>query len=127
MLPSLGAAELLTIAIVALILIGPKELPTLLRSIGRFVGAFRRTANAFRDEFNRAVRDSELENLRDDLTKPVDGTGKRSPTSGKTPEPSIEPAHLRARASQEARKTSPPESPPEKPSTGEGLQPVKDR
>ncbi|MEL6872331.1 MAG: Sec-independent protein translocase protein TatB, partial [Pseudomonadota bacterium] len=44
----IGWTELLVIGVVALLVVGPKELPGLLRTIGRYVGMIRRQANEFR-------------------------------------------------------------------------------
>lgn len=41
MLPDIGGTELLVIAAVALIVVGPKDLPALLRKLGQFVGRMR--------------------------------------------------------------------------------------
>ncbi len=49
-----GFGELLLIGIVALIIIGPKELPTVFRQLGRFTGKIRRMAR----EFSRAMEDA---------------------------------------------------------------------
>ena len=49
-----GFGELLLIGIVALIIIGPKELPTVFRQMGRFTGKVRRMAR----EFSRAMEDA---------------------------------------------------------------------
>ena len=60
----IGWTELLIIAIVAIIVVGPKDLPRMLRSLGRTAGQLRRTANEFREQFDDALRESELEELR---------------------------------------------------------------
>ncbi len=59
----IGWSELLIIAVVAIIVIGPKDLPRMLRNLGRAMGAVRRTASEFKAQFEDAVRDSELEEL----------------------------------------------------------------
>ena len=59
----IGWSELLIIAVVAIIVIGPKDLPRVLRNLGRAVGAVRRTAGEFRAQFEDAVRESELDEL----------------------------------------------------------------
>jgi sec-independent protein translocase protein TatB len=59
----IGWSELLIIAVVAIIVIGPKDLPRVLRNLGRAMGAVRRTASEFKAQFEDAVRDSELEEL----------------------------------------------------------------
>ncbi|MDP2411744.1 MAG: Sec-independent protein translocase protein TatB [Pseudolabrys sp.] len=55
--------EIVVIGIVALIAIGPKELPTVLRSIGQFMGKIRRMANEFQGQFQEALREAELSDL----------------------------------------------------------------
>jgi sec-independent protein translocase protein TatB len=64
MLPDIGGAELLVIAAVALIVVGPKDLPVLLRKLGQFVGKIRGMANEFRASFDEMARQSELDELR---------------------------------------------------------------
>lgn len=59
--------ELLVVGIVALIVVGPKELPTLLRTVGKYVGAIKRQASEFRAQFDEAMRETELEQLRRDV------------------------------------------------------------
>lgn len=59
--------EILVIGIVALIVVGPKELPTLLRTIGKYMGVIKRQAAEFRAQFDEAMRESELDQLRKDV------------------------------------------------------------
>lgn len=68
MVPGIGGGELILIAVVALVVVGPKDLPKLLRQLGRFVGKMRRMADEFRTSFDDMARQSEL----DDLRKEVD-------------------------------------------------------
>lgn len=68
MVPGIGGGELILIAVVALVVVGPKDLPKLLRQLGRFVGKMRRMADEFRTSFEDMARQSEL----DDLRKEVD-------------------------------------------------------
>ena len=56
--------ELLLIAAVALIVVGPKDLPILLRKLGQFVGKMRGMAAEFRASFDEMARQSELDELR---------------------------------------------------------------
>ncbi len=68
----LGWSEMLIIAVVAIIVVGPKDLPGMLRNIGRFVGQAKRMANEFTGQFQEALRDSELDDLKkefNDITK----------------------------------------------------------
>lgn len=64
MLPDIGATELLVIAIVALIFVGPKDLPLLLRRLGQFMAKVRAMAAEFRASFDDMARQSELDELR---------------------------------------------------------------
>jgi sec-independent protein translocase protein TatB len=64
MLPDIGGTELLVIAAVALIVVGPKDLPVLLRKLGQFVGRMRGMASEFRASFDEMARQSELDELR---------------------------------------------------------------
>lgn len=59
-----GWGEIVVIGIVALIAIGPKELPTVLRSIGHWMGKIRRMANEFQGQFNEALREADLTDLK---------------------------------------------------------------
>ena len=59
-----GWGEMVVIGIVALIAIGPKELPTVLRTIGMWMGKIRRMANEFQGQFQEAVREAELTDLK---------------------------------------------------------------
>jgi sec-independent protein translocase protein TatB len=65
----IGWSELLVIGIVALVVIGPKELPGLLRTIGAMMGKVRRMAGEFQGQFNEAMREAELEDLRKQAEK----------------------------------------------------------
>jgi sec-independent protein translocase protein TatB len=64
MLPEVGVPELLVIAAIALIVVGPKDLPILMRKVGRFVAHLRGMAAEFRASFDELARQSELEELR---------------------------------------------------------------
>jgi sec-independent protein translocase protein TatB len=64
MLPDIGGTELLVIAAVALIVVGPKDRPVLLRKLGQFVAKIRGMANEFRASFDEMARQSELDELR---------------------------------------------------------------
>lgn len=104
------AGKLILIGIVALIVIGPKELPRVLRQVGQWVGSLRRMAAEFQGQFADAMREAELADikeeaaklaesakldlafnpiteLRDELTQAVDGTGKAEQPSPGTPGP----------------------------------------
>jgi sec-independent protein translocase protein TatB len=67
MLPEIGASELIVIAIVALIVVGPKDLPLLMRKVGRFMNRMRGMAAEFRASFDEMARQSELDELRKEV------------------------------------------------------------
>lgn len=71
----LDFSELLIIGVVALIVVGPKELPQLMRSIGQWVGKARRMASEFQGQMNEAIREAEL----DDVRKSVEDLRSLSP------------------------------------------------
>ena len=56
-----GWTELLVIAVVAIIVVGPKDLPRMLRAFGQTVGKMRRMANEFQSTFNDALKEAERE------------------------------------------------------------------
>jgi len=118
----LGWSELLVVAIVALIVIGPKELPGVLRGVGYWMGKVRRMASEFQGQFQEAMREAEMADLKkqvDELTdtsfytpefdalgdlnaepekkteaKPEGGEAAAAsePTAGTAPEPASPPA-----------------------------------
>ena len=56
--------HILVIAVVALIVIGPKELPTVLRTAGQWMGKIRRMAAEFQGRFQEAMREAEMADLK---------------------------------------------------------------
>lgn len=67
MIPGMGGMEMLVIAILALVVVGPKDLPVLLRRLGKFTGKVRNMANEFRASFDEMARQSELDELRKEV------------------------------------------------------------
>ncbi|MDP2130968.1 MAG: Sec-independent protein translocase protein TatB [Erythrobacter sp.] len=59
----IGAAELLVIIIVAVVVIGPKDLPLAMRVAGRWIGKLRRVSAHFRSGIDTMVREAELEDM----------------------------------------------------------------
>src|SRR3954453_8259188 len=57
------SSELLIIAVVALVVIGPKDLPRVMRVVGQWVGRARGMARHFRSGIDEMIRQSELEEL----------------------------------------------------------------
>lgn len=65
--PDLSFSHILIVAAVALIVVGPKDLPGLLRKVGQFVARMRGMANEFRASFDEMARQSELDELRKEV------------------------------------------------------------
>src|SRR5688572_29257277 len=63
----IGWTEMLVIAVVAIVVVGPKDLPRLLRTVGGYVTKVRRMAGDFQKQLNEAVRESELEDVRKEV------------------------------------------------------------
>jgi sec-independent protein translocase protein TatB len=65
----IGWSELVVIGVVALIVIGPKELPSVLRNIGQVMSKLRSMASEFQGQFQEALREAELDELRKQAEK----------------------------------------------------------
>lgn len=63
----IGATELMLIAAIALIVVGPKDLPLLMRRVGQFTGRMRAMAAEFRSSFDEMARQTELDELRKEV------------------------------------------------------------
>lgn len=59
----IGASELLLTVIVAIVVIGPKDLPLALRTAGRWIGKIRRVSGHFRAGIETMIREAELEEM----------------------------------------------------------------
>ena len=70
----IGWGELVVIGIVALVVIGPKELPTVMRTMGQWMGKIRRMASEFQGQFQEAMRESELADLKKQIDSLKDTT-----------------------------------------------------
>jgi sec-independent protein translocase protein TatB len=75
----IDSGKLLIIGVVALVVIGPKELPGVLRQVGQAVGKLRRMAGEFQGQFMEAMRESELEELRKKVETVADPVGNIDP------------------------------------------------
>ena len=65
--PGIGGFELVLIAILALLVVGPKDLPVMMRKVGQFMGKARQMASEFRASFDEMARQSELDELRKEV------------------------------------------------------------
>jgi sec-independent protein translocase protein TatB len=70
-----GWSEILIIAVVAMVVVGPKELPQLLRTAGQWAAKARRMAGEFQVQMNQALREADL----DDVRKSVEDLKSLSP------------------------------------------------
>lgn len=71
----LGWSELLVVAVVMIVVVGPKDLPKMLRAFGKATSKLRSTANEFRTHFDEAMREAEL----DEVKKTIDGVKQYDP------------------------------------------------
>jgi sec-independent protein translocase protein TatB len=72
-----GWSEILVIAMVLIIVVGPKDLPGMLRNFGRMATRVRSMANDFKGQFDQAMREAELE----DVSKTIGDVRKLNPTN----------------------------------------------
>jgi sec-independent protein translocase protein TatB len=70
----IGWSELLVIAVVAIVVVGPKDLPRLMRSFGHYAGKLRRAASDFQRQFEEAMRESEVDEVRKAIESVRDNT-----------------------------------------------------
>lgn len=68
----IGWSELVVIGVVALIAIGPKELPGVLRMAGQWIAKIRRMAADFQGQFQEALREAEMEDLKKQVNEITD-------------------------------------------------------
>ncbi|MEZ5840169.1 MAG: Sec-independent protein translocase protein TatB [Hyphomicrobiales bacterium] len=63
----IGWTEILVIAVVAIVVVGPKDLPRVLRTLAQTIGQVRRMAGEFQNTFNEALKEAELADLKKDV------------------------------------------------------------
>ena len=77
----IGWSELVVIAVVALIAIGPKELPGVLRMVGQWMGKARKMAAEFQGQFQEAMREAEMADIKktfDEVKETATGLGSNN-------------------------------------------------
>ena len=67
MLPSLGFGEIIVLALLAIIVVGPKDLPKLMRTLGQIMGRVRAMGQEFKDAFNEMDADDEIGAMRREI------------------------------------------------------------
>ena len=63
------AGKIIVVGVVALVVIGPKELPRVMRQVGQTVGKLRRMASEFQAQFMEAMREAEMADVKDEMSK----------------------------------------------------------
>jgi sec-independent protein translocase protein TatB len=97
-----GWSELVVIGVVALIVIGPKELPAVLRAVGQWTTKIRRMAGEFQSQFQEAMREAEMSDLKKQVAE-LDAAAKGIATD-------FDPLDLKEATKWEPK--APPESDP---------------
>ena len=145
----IGWSELLLIGIVALIAIGPKELPGALRTLGQWMAKVRRMASEFQNQFHEAMREAELADLKkevdematkaqsyanfdpiDDIRKDIEKAASPPPDldtltdTAASPPPAATPPVATAPASPPAATETPPAVAPAEPAAPQDTAPV---
>jgi sec-independent protein translocase protein TatB len=64
----IDAGKILVVGVVALLVIGPKDLPRVLRTVGQTVGKMRRMASEFQNQFMEAIKEAEFEDLKKEIS-----------------------------------------------------------
>tara|TARA_B100001057_G_scaffold296197_1_gene296326 strand:- start:215 stop:643 length:429 start_codon:yes stop_codon:yes gene_type:complete len=139
----IGATELLLIIVVAILVIGPKDMPLAMRTAGRWIGKIRKLSGHFRTGLDAMVREAELEDMEKKwkaqnekiMREHPDGAPPQmEPTGAYPPEKAAELKRLaqqksaaneqsaaaEAKATTKPEKTGTPVPPPEKPAQDEG-------
>lgn len=108
--------EVMVIGAVALIVIGPKDLPKALRTLGNMTAQLRRMASEFQGQFNEAMREAELDEIKKEvsgLNEQVSSLGAYDPLAPAAPAPAAatESAEPIAPAPPAAADAPPPAAP----------------
>ena len=64
----IGATEIIVIAVVAILVVGPKDLPRMLRTVGQYVSKLRGMAREFQHQFEEAARDTGLDDVKQGIS-----------------------------------------------------------
>lgn len=91
----IGWSELVLVGVVALIVIGPKELPGVLRMVGQWTTKIRRMAAEFQGQFNEALREAEMADLKkqvDDINETARSIARFDPLADAGTKPATPPA-----------------------------------
>jgi sec-independent protein translocase protein TatB len=96
---SIGWPEMMVVAAAALIIVGPRDLPALLRNIGSVAGRVRRMSNEFRSELNKVAALDEVKDIKKSITSPlkqtqaeIEGEFNKIGKSGVSPSGKLKPS-----------------------------------
>ena len=78
-MPQIGWLEILSVVIIAILVLGPKEFPIALRKIGTYIGKFKNTISNFQNEVSSATKEIDLEN---EITPKKNNTKKDTEKNG---------------------------------------------
>ncbi|GAA4773404.1 Sec-independent protein translocase protein TatB [Novosphingobium ginsenosidimutans] len=110
----IGASELLLIVIVAVVVIGPKDLPLALRTAGRWIGKIRRVSGHFRAGVETMIREAELAEMEKKWREQNEAIMREHPPESASAEAALigqDPGTVKA----EEPATASPEAAPAKP------------
>ena len=65
----IGWTELLVVAVILIVVVGPKDLPPMIRAFGKMTKRLRQTAGEFRSQFDEALREAELDDLKNSVNE----------------------------------------------------------
>ena len=71
---SIGWTEMMLVAAIALIVVGPRDLPAMLRQIGKAIGSVRRMGNEFKSELNKITAVDEIRDIKKSIADPLKET-----------------------------------------------------
>ncbi len=83
----IGATELLLIVVVAILVIGPKDMPLAMRTAGRWIGKIRKVSGHFRTGLDAMVREAELEDMEKKWKAQNEKIMREHPDTGQEMEP----------------------------------------
>ena len=97
----IGSTELLVILVVALIVLGPKSIPQIAKTLGKVMGDFRRVSTDFQRTMNAEMEQEEHEKRKKEAAEELFGDKKNAPSAPQaaSPQPPVAPAPQSAEAS----------------------------
>lgn len=124
----IGAAELLVVVIVAILVIGPKDMPRAMRTAGSWIGKVRKVSAHFRSGIDTMIREAELEEMeakwkaRNEEIMARTGSGEQEPADEMIGPPAVTAESAAVPETPKPPKPSPQERKPSKPADPDDLQ-----